>query len=127
MAVDFLRGRPKGVSAVQRAQGSADSVGFAAVSLFELLNPIYHRKLQSQERAVKSFAHQLRLFPFDAAAAEESAKIMGSLLRMGQPLNALDVMIAGTASANGAEELISLDEDFGKLARVTGMKIKVVD
>ena len=40
---------------------------------------------------------------------------MGSLLRIGQQVNALDVLIAGTAVANGAEKIISKDRDYEKM------------
>jgi len=69
------------------------------VSLFEAPHPLYHRKLDVQERTVRSFVHQLRLLHLDSDAVEEAAKIMGPLLRIGQPVNALDVLIAGTAVA----------------------------
>ena len=92
-----------------------------------MLNPIYNRKLDTQEKVVKSFVHQLRLLPLDADAAEESAKIMGSLLRIGQPVNALDVLIVGTAVANCAEKVISRDKDYEKIGRVSEMKMEIVE
>ena len=70
---------------------------------------------------VRSFVHQLRILPLDSDAAEESARIMGSLLRIGQPVNALDVLIAGTALSNGAEKIISTDRDYGTIARVSDL------
>jgi len=126
VAVSFLRGEKASVSIIESGQKATDSIGFSAVSFFELLNPIYHRKLDAQEKIVKSFVHQLRLLPLDADAAEESSKIMGSLLRIGQPVNALDVLIVGTAVANGAEKVISKDRDYEKIGRVSEMKIEVV-
>ena len=126
VAVDFLRGDKKVVADIESELGKTDSIGFSAVSFFELLNPIYHRKLEAQEKAVKSFAHQLKLLPLDGAAAEESSKIMGSLLRVGQPVNALDVLIVGTAVANGAEKVISRDTDYDKIGRVSEMKMEIV-
>jgi predicted nucleic acid-binding protein len=65
-----------------------------------LLHPLRHRKLKEQERIVKSFIHELKALPLDSMAVEESADIMGSLLRIGKPVNAFDVLIAETAMAN---------------------------
>ena len=124
--VDFLRGKERGSSVIESQQNITDSIGFATVSLFELLNPMHDRKLDAQERAVKSLTHQLRLLPFDSDAAVESANIMGLLKRLGQQVNALDVMIAGTAVANGAEKIVSLDSDFLRIGRVSEVKIEIV-
>ncbi len=126
VAVDFLRGQKSSVSRMESAQELTDSIGISSVSLFELLHPLHHRKLDAQEKIVKSFVHQLRLLPLDSNAAEESAKIMGSLFRMGQPVNALDVLIAGTAVATGAEKLISRDRDYEKIAKVSDLKVEIV-
>lgn len=110
-AVDFLRGDERSVSRLESAQEVTDWIGISTITSFELLHPIYHRKLVRQEKIVKAFLHQLKLLPLDPEAAEESAKIMGSLLRLGQPVNAVDVLIAGTSLANGAEKVLSNDED----------------
>lgn len=126
VAIDFLCGQKSSVSRMEKAQRLTDSIAISSVSLFELLHPLYHRKLDAQEKIVRSFVHQLRLMPLDSDAAEESAKIMGSLLRIGQPVNALDVLIAGTAIANGAEALISTDRDFEKIARVSDLKLEIL-
>ena len=126
MAVDFLRGRKSSVSSLEAALKLTDSVGMSSVSLFELLHPIHHRKLASQETVVRSFVHQLRILPLDSDAAEESARIMGSLLRIGQPVNALDVLIAGTALSNGAEKIISTDRDYEMIARVSDLKVEIL-
>ena len=46
---------------------------------------------------------------------------MGSLLAIGTPVNALDVLIVGIAMAYGAKKIVSRDKDFlriGKLASI---------
>jgi len=111
---------------LESAQKLTDSIGLSSVSMFELLHPIHHRKLSAQENVVKSFVHQLRLLPLDSSAAEESARIMGSLLRIGQPVNALDVLIAGTAVSNGAEKILSRDRDYEKIAKVSDLKVEIL-
>ena len=51
---------------------------------------------------------------------------MGSLQREGQPVNALDVMIAETALANGAERVISNDRDYEKIAKVSDLRLEII-
>ena len=64
VAIDFLRGEGSSVSKVESAQRLTDSIGISSMSLFEVLHPLYHRKLDTQERIVRSFVHQLRLLPW---------------------------------------------------------------
>jgi len=103
-----------------------DSIGISVVSLFELIHPLRHRKLDEQVRQVRSFIHQLNLLPLDSDAADESAEIMGSLLRVGQPANALDVLIAGTALSNGVGLILSKDGDFEKIGKVSDLKVEII-
>ncbi len=126
VAVDFLRGEKETKSRINSIQARGDSIGISTISLFELVHPLRHRKLAEQERLVRSFVHQLSLLALDSAAANESAEIMGSLLRVGQPVNALDVLIAGTAVANGVEMVLSNDEDFEKIANVSDLKVEIL-
>lgn len=126
VAVAFLRGDGRSVSIIRSALRASDSVGISTVSLFELLHPIRYRKLDKHERIVKSFVRQLKVLPLDAEAAEEGAEIMGSLMRIGQPVNALDVLIAGTGIANGAEKLLSSDRDYEKISKVSDLKLELV-
>jgi len=127
IAVDFLRGDQRAKSALRSQLSATESLGMSAVTLFELLNPIYHRKQEAQEKVVKSFAHQMRLLPIDSSAAEESAKIMGALLRTGKQVNALDVLIAGSAVANGAEKIISKDRDYERIGDVSALKVEIIE
>ena len=111
---------------MKSALRSTDSVGISTVSMFELLHPIYHRRLEKQERILWAFVHQLRLLPFDADASESSGRIMGGLMRIGQPVNTLDVMIAGTAEAYGAEKLLSNDSDYETISKVSDLEVEIV-
>lgn len=127
VAVGFLRGEKSSVSVLDKAQAQINSVGISSVTVFELLHPVHHRKMFEQERIIKSFLHELLLLPLDSASAEESARIMGALLKIGQPVNALDVLIAGTAVANGAERIISRDKDYDKIAKVSSIKVDILE
>ena len=126
VAIDFLRGKESSVSTIESSQKVTDSICISTVSLFELLYPLYHRKLDAQEKVVRSFVHQMKVLPLDSDAAEQSVKIMGSLLRIGKPVNALDVLIAGTIMASGAEKVLSKDSDYEKIAKVSDLKVQII-
>ncbi len=59
----------------------------------------------------------------DPDAGEEASGIMGSLLRLGTPINALDVLISGIAVANGAKAIVTSDGDFQTIQKVANIEI----
>ena len=126
VAVDFLRGDQRAVSAVESALKGSGSVGISTVSMFEILHPIHHRKLTRHEKEVRGFFRQLRVLPLDAEGAEEAARVMGGLLRVGRQVNALDVLIAGAAVASAADKIVSSDGDYEEIAKVSGLKVEVL-
>ncbi len=97
-----------------------------SISLFELLSPIFHRRLLKREKAVRAFARESLFLGLDAAATEEASKIMGSLLRIGKTVNALDVLISGIAVANGADEIVTSDRDFQTIQKVANIGIVTI-
>jgi hypothetical protein len=52
--------------------------------------------------------------------------MMGGLLRVGRQVNALDVLIAGTAVANTADKIITSDSGYEQLAMVSDLKVEML-
>jgi predicted nucleic acid-binding protein len=121
--IDFLRGGTKTKSLVESIEKTGNTVAVTSVSLFELLSPIHHRRLWKEEKAVRAFVRQTVLLDLDANAATEASKIMGALLRLGKPINALDTLIAGISVSNGAEKIVTSDSDLGEVAKVADIRI----
>ena len=65
------------------------------------------------------------LIDFDLNAAEKSSEIMAKLLSSGKAVNALDVLIAGIAIANGAEEIATRDGDFEDISKVVELAVHI--
>ncbi len=101
-------------------------VGMTGISLFELLTPIFHRRLLEKEKGVRAFARESVFLGLDAAATDEASKIMGSLLRIGKTVNALDVLISGIAVANGVDEVVTSDKDFQTIQKVANISVTFV-
>jgi len=124
--IDFIKGDKNLAEIVKSAESRGEVIAVASVSLFELLTPTYHRKMPKQEQILRAFLHNLTVLPLDAEATEESAKIMGSLLKIGKPTKVLDAMIAGTAFSNGASALITKDEEFEQVKMISNLNIQVL-
>jgi tRNA(fMet)-specific endonuclease VapC len=97
-----------------------------SISLFELLGPIFHKRLLKREKAVRAFARESLFLGLDAPATEEASKVMGSLQRIGKPINALDVLISGIAIANGADAIVTSDHDFQTIQKVANIEVLLI-
>lgn len=122
--IDFLRGGRNTKRIVESVENAGERVAMTTVSLFELLSPIEHRRLHREEAAVRAFAQQAIVLGLDSNAAAAASKIMGGLLRLGTPLNPLDVLIAGIAVANGSEKIVTSDKDFDQIPKIEDVKIE---
>ena len=124
--IDFLRRGEKTRKIVEEAQRDQNRIAATTISLFELLSPIYHKRLVREEKSIRAFARQALMLGLDFASGEESARIMGSLLRLGRPVNSLDVLISGIAVANGADTIVTSDGDFQAIQKVANIDVLLI-
>ena len=124
--IDFLRRGEKTGKIVEQAQRERTRIAATTISLFELLSPIYHKRLWREEKSIRAFARQALMLGLDFPFVEESSKIMGSLLRLGKPINALDVLISGIAVANGADTVVTSDRDFQTIQKVANIEVLLI-
>ena len=123
--IDFLRKGEKTRRIIEKEKGRGDIVGMTSISLFELLSPIFHKRLLKREKAVRAFARESLFLGLAAAATEEASK-MGSLLRIGKPISALDVLVSGIAIANGADTIVTSGRDFQTIQKVANIEVLLV-
>ncbi len=98
-------------------------VATTVVTFHEIMSGVKHKKVKKEERFFRRFFSETPVLDFDLRAAEKSSEIMGILLTMGKPVNALDVLIAGIAVTNGADKIASADKRFDEISKVTGLEI----
>lgn len=103
----------------------SDDAATTMISCYEIFAGINHRRSEREEQFFRRFFSGIEILDFDMRAAEKAGAIMGQLLSQGTPVNTLDVLIAGTAIANGAERLISRDRDFEKISQVSELAVLI--
>ena len=79
-------------------------------------NPAKRRKQLDAMLAI------VKVLPFDRAAVRESATLRATLEARGQPLGAMDYLIAGISLANHATLVTHNTREFGRVA-----KLQIVD
>jgi predicted nucleic acid-binding protein len=103
----------------------AEDAAATMISCYEIFAGVNHRKARREEQFFRRFFSEMKILDFDMRAAEKAGEIMAHLLTQGNPVNTLDVLIAGTAITNGAERLISRDRDFEKISRVSELAVLI--
>jgi tRNA(fMet)-specific endonuclease VapC len=122
IASDYIN-RRKGVYERARAEvAKGNPVGIGIPVLAELASGIERSQTRDANmRRLKTALSALRLWPFDAPAAFEYGRIHAELLRLGRPMQVVDMMIAAIAFVLGNCTVVSAD---GDLAAVPGLAVE---
>ena len=122
IASDYIN-RRHGVYERARAEVvKGNPVGTGVPVLAELVSGI--ERSQSRERnmqRLRTALPSLKLWPFDPTAAFEYGRIHAELMRLGRPMQVVDVMIAAIAAVLGNCTVVSADSD---LAAVPGLTVE---
>ena len=117
--IDYFRG----VKATYDLVDEEDDIAVTTITYHEILTGLKRKKSKKEEKFFKRFFSEVKILPFDVNAAEESSNIAARLMAMGKVVNALDILIAGIAIANGADKIITRDSDFEEIAKVSDIEI----
>ncbi len=117
--IDYLRG----VKATYDLVDEEDDLAVTTITYHEIMVGLKRRRGKKEERFFRRFFSEIKILPFDVKAAEESSSIAARLVAVGKEINALDVLIAGIAIANGAEKIITRDQDFEEIAKVSDIEV----
>jgi hypothetical protein len=108
--IGILRGDEKLSDLVKQLH--SEELATTTLTYFELFSRVYHRNLKREERIIRGLLKLMNVLEVDEAAADKAAEIMGKLLRIGRPVNVIDVLIYGVALSNGIEEILTKDKNF---------------
>lgn len=115
-----MKNRPQKVKT--RFQQHHGRMGISAVTVGELVFGAENSKQVERNLAdIEAFASRVEVLPFDNKAAYHFGQIRAALYRLGQPIGAYDMMIAGQARASG---LILVTNNAKEFKRVPGLLLE---
>lgn len=117
--IDYLRG----VEATYDLTDEENEVAITTVTYHEIMVGLKRKRSKKEEKFFKRLFSEVKILPFDIKAAEESSSIAARLMAIGKEINALDILIAGIAIANGADRIITRDTDFKEVAKISDIDI----
>lgn len=97
--IDFFRG------ATEAREFLDHELATTVVTYNEIMTGVKHHKAKREERLFQQFFSLVDVLDIDRKAEEKSSRIMADLLKLGVPVNSMNVLIAGIAITNGAEGL----------------------
>ena len=119
--VALLRNRPAGVRERYReADKSGDYLAVSSVVLFELWYGVEKsgRVQENTERLRVLLSGDLDLLDFDDEDAQTAGRVRAALEKIGTPIGAYDLLIAGQALRRGLTVVTANTSEF---SRVTGL------
>ena len=88
-------------------------IGIAVPVLAELVSGIERSQTRDRNlQALRSALPSLKLWPFDEAAAFEFGRLHAELLRLGRPMQVIDIMVAAVALSLGQTTVVTTDSDL---------------
>lgn len=117
--IDYLRG----VEATYDLTDEENEVAITTITYHEIMVGLKRKRSKREEKFFRRLFSEVKILPFDTKAAEESSSIAARLMAIGKEINALDILIAGIAIANGADRIITRDTDFKEVAKISDIDV----
>jgi tRNA(fMet)-specific endonuclease VapC len=111
----FFRGDPCTVTRFQAYLDEYAEIKLSIVTYYEIVSGLRHRDAAKQLDAFLEFARRNAVLPITAHSANISADLYARLRREGQPLDDIDLLIAGVALANGLVLATHNTDHFGRI------------
>src|SRR2546422_2622778 len=93
--------RGQGRVATRLLEHRPSELCISAITLAELRFGAEAKRSQKLNRSIRSFIKDVAVIPFDEAAADRFALVAAALARRGEPIGALDTLMAAHALSRG--------------------------
>lgn len=114
----FFRGYPQVVAEFEAYLRKYDTINFSIITYYEIVSGLRHRDAHNQLTVFLEFAAQNTILPFTQTVADVAAEIYVALRKSGQPIDDIDLLIAGTALANGLILVTANRKHFDRIAQL---------
>jgi len=117
----FFRGHPQVVAGFGLYLEEYDTINISIITYYEIVSGLKHRDAHNQLAMFLEFSAQNTILPFTQAVADVAADLYADLRKNGQPIDDIDLLIAGTAIANG---LILITDNRKHFDRITQLEVE---
>ena len=114
----FFRGHPQVVSSFRTYLGEYDTINLSMITYYEITSGLKHRDAQKQLGQFLEFTSQNTILSLTRKAADIAAELYADLRKKGQPIDDIDLLIAGIAIANGLVMVTQNRKHFDRIAEL---------
>lgn len=118
--IDFFRGVPETKSCI-----GDEIYAVTTLSYHEIFEGVKRTNARKEGNFFRDFFNETKVLGYTLEAAEASSTIAARLMQNGTPVNALDILIAGIAVAEGAGSIATRDVDFLSISEVVDLEIRM--
>ena len=117
----FFRGHPQVVAEFEAYLQEYDSINFSIITYYEIISGLKHRDARNQLNLFLEFTAQNTILPLTQEVVDVAAEVYADLRKSGQPIDDIDLLIAGTAIANG---LILVTDNRKHFDRIVQLEVE---
>jgi tRNA(fMet)-specific endonuclease VapC len=117
----FFRGHPQVVGKFEAYLKEYETVNLSIITYYEIVSGLKHRDAHKQLDLFLEFASQNTVLPLTQGAVDTAAEIYADLRKSGRPIDDIDLLIAGTAIANG---LVLVTHNLKHFERIAGLEVE---
>lgn len=116
--IDFFRGVP-----VAKELMCEKTPAISTISIHEILSGLKYGNNKIEYAFFRNLFDNIELLDYTQKAAEESSSLAAQLRKSGITINAMDLMIAGTAIAHNIFEIALNDKHFKEIEKISEIKV----
>ena len=95
----------------------------SVISYYEIMSGAKRLRSKKEEEFFQRLFAEIEILDFSLPAAHYASAISARMKAAGTPVNALDILIAGTACASNVDQIITADKDFEIIARFSDLQV----
>lgn len=92
---------------------------FSIINFYEILSGLKHKSPPGKVDGFLQFSGSCRILPLTRESVEASSEIYAELRRGGDPIDDIDILIAGIALTNGLSVATHNEKHFGRIRGLT--------
>jgi tRNA(fMet)-specific endonuclease VapC len=114
----FFRGHPQVVGKFEAYLKEHDGINLSIITYYEIVSGLKHRDAYKQLDLFLDFVTQNTVLPLTQEVADIAAQIYADLRKRGQPIDDIDLLIAGTAIAKDLMLVTHNQKHFDRIAQL---------
>jgi len=95
-----------------------EAINLSMITYYEIVSGLRHRDARKQLEQFLEFSSQNTILPLTQEAADIAANVYADLRKKGQPIDDIDLLIAGTAMANGLAVITQNRKHFDRITEL---------